>query len=61
MQMIKHFLKYISIFFITVVLLTGLLVASAKIPQSSVRENVKESAEYLCEGKLFGTVVSGAE
>ena len=61
MQMIKHFLKYISIFFITVVLLTGLLVASAKIPQSSVRENVKESAEYLCEGMLFGTMVSGAE
>ncbi|MGN0317529.1 MAG: hypothetical protein ACI4E1_06265 [Lachnospira sp.] len=61
MQLIKKLFGYISIFCFSVIILTGLLVASAKIPQSAIKENVKESAEYLCEGELFGKAVECAE
>lgn len=53
-------LKYISVFLITVALLTGLLVLAAEIPQSAIKENMQESAEFLCEGELFGMMVEGA-
>ncbi|MGN0415388.1 MAG: hypothetical protein ACI4FX_07840 [Agathobacter sp.] len=33
---------------------------SAKIPQSSIKENVQESAEYLCDGEVYSLVVDGA-
>ncbi|MGN0342889.1 MAG: hypothetical protein ACI4DO_08855 [Roseburia sp.] len=61
MRAMKHSLKYIVVFFATMVLLTGILVLSAEIPQSAIKENVEESAEYLCQGKLFGTVMEGVE
>ena len=48
------------VFFMTVMLLTGILALSAKIPRSAIKENVQESAEFLCEGELFGLVVDGA-
>ncbi|MGN1179732.1 MAG: hypothetical protein ACI4SD_00855 [Suilimivivens sp.] len=60
MKAAKHGLKYIFIFSVTVAVLAGLLVLSAKIPQSAIKENVQESAEYLCDGELFGLVVDGA-
>ncbi len=57
MQIIKHCFKYILTFFIIVILLLCMLVLSAIIPRSSIKENVYESAIYLCEGELFGEVV----
>lgn len=41
----------------TAVLLAALLTATSLIPQSALRDNVLESANYLCEGELFGTAV----
>ena len=38
-----------------------MLVLSAGIPQSAIRDNTLESATYLCEGKLFGTVIKNGE
>lgn len=61
MRIIKGSLKYPAVFLMTVVLLTGLLTASASIPQSAIKKNVQESAEFLCEGELFGSVVPGAD
>lgn len=61
MQVIRHILKYISIFLGSIILLTGFLVLSARIPQAAIKENVMESAEYLCEGELFGTVVEDVQ
>lgn len=59
--MVKHMVKYILTFLGVVFLLTFMLVISAKIPQSAIKENVKESATYLCEGELFGRVVEHVE
>lgn len=53
----KSCLKYILTFLTVTAVLLGLLVLSAIIPQSAIKENVRESAEYLCEGELFGKVV----
>lgn len=59
MQMVKCCFKYILVFLIVTVLLLGVLVLSAKIPKSAIKENMQESAVYLCEGELFGMVVEG--
>ena len=56
-EMVKHMVKYILTFLGVVFLLTFMLVISAKIPQTAIKENVRESAEYLCQGELFGEVV----
>lgn len=61
MQAVKRGWKYIAVFLITLAALTGALLLSAMIPRSAIRENVQESAEYLCEGELFGTLVDGVE
>lgn len=58
-QIVKDGLKYILTFLIITGLLLGLLVLSAMIPQKAIKENVQESAEYLCQGELFGEVVEG--
>lgn len=60
MQTINKSLKYILTFFLTVLCLTGILALSAKIPRSAIKENVQESAEYLCDGELYGLAVDGA-
>lgn len=57
MQMLKHGLNYILAFFATTFLLMCMLVLSAMIPRSAIKENVQESAVYLCEGELFGQAV----
>lgn len=57
MQMVKSCFKYILVFLIVTVLLLSVLVLSAKIPKSAIKENMQESAIYLCEGELFGMVV----
>lgn len=59
--MIKQSFRYILVFLVLTILLTCLLVLSARIPRSAIRENVQESAEYLCEEELFGTIVEGVE
>lgn len=61
MQTLRHTLKYIVIFLLAVALLTALLVLSACIPKSAIQENTLESAQFLCEGELFGRVVDGVE
>ena len=61
MQILRHTLKYVVIFLLVVALLTALLVLCACIPKSAIRENMLESAQYLCEGELFGTVADGVE
>lgn len=58
MKWLKGF-KYTIVFFAATALLTSLLVCSARIPRSAIKENVQKSAEFLCEGELFGTVVEG--
>ena len=55
----SFFKRHKIAFIITVILLTGILVLCAKIPQSAIRENVQESAEYLCQGELFGMLAEG--
>lgn len=59
--MVKHIVKYILTFFGIAFLLTCMLVISAKIPQAAIKENVGESATYLCEGELFGRIVEYVE
>lgn len=61
MQTLRHTLKYIVIFLLAVAVLTTLLVLCACIPKLAIRENTLESAQFLCNGELFGTVVDGAE
>lgn len=52
-------IKYATVFFTVLLLLTGALVLSAKIPQSAIRANVLESAEYLCKSQVFEEVTEG--
>lgn len=61
MQMIKKCRNYIALFGIVLLILIGLLVATAKIPRSAIRENVLESAQYLSEHALFETLTDGIE
>lgn len=49
----KSLLKYITVFFMTFAVLTGALVLTAKLPRSLIQENCLESANYLCERKVF--------
>ena len=44
---VKNCIRYIVTFLFVVILLTGLLVLVALIPQNAIRGNVRESAEYL--------------
>lgn len=61
MQTLRHILKYIVIFLLAAALLTALLVLCACIPKAAIQENMLESARFLREGALFGTVVDGVE
>ncbi|MGN0155489.1 MAG: hypothetical protein ACI4A3_13640 [Lachnospiraceae bacterium] len=61
MQRMKKGFKYILTFLAITALLTGVLVLSAMIPRSLIRENVQESAVYLCEGELFGKMVKNVK
>ena len=61
MRILKNGLKYISVFLITVIILTGLLVLVACIPQQAIKENTARSAEYLCSRGLFDTIIDDTE
>lgn len=58
-DMIRKCFQYVLTFFVIISLLMGMLVLSARIPRALIRENIKESAVYLCKGELFGTLVEG--
>ena len=49
----------VSVFIATAVLLTAALVLTALIPREAVEPRFRESAEYLCEGELFGEAFEG--
>lgn len=57
----KKTLTYIAVFLAAVLVLTGMLTLSAVIPRSAIQENMLSSAEFLCDGPLFGTVLEGVE
>lgn len=57
MKRAKEGLRYILIFLFTLLVLTSLLVLSAKIPKNAIRSNIQASAEYLCDSELFGTLI----
>ena len=57
--MFKKVIKYSLIFLLTLAVLMGLLVLVAKIPQSTIKENVKKSAEYYCDTGLFVRQIEG--
>lgn len=56
---IKTGLKYISLFCGIVVVLLGILLCAAKLPQSKIQSNMEASADYLCQGELFGEQIEG--
>ena len=51
--MIKRIIKYIAVYIIAAAVMTGLLVGVACIPQKSIKENVKKSADFLCSNYIF--------
>lgn len=61
MKIVENGCKYILTFAVAAALMAGLLVLSALISGSALRKNIKTSAEYLCEGELFGLVVEGVD
>lgn len=61
MQIIKRGWKYIAVFAIAMLVMLGMLMFSAMIPRAALKANMIESAEYLCEGELFGTLTENVE
>ena len=61
MKIWKNCIKYISAFIIAEAVLLGLLVLSAMIPRSAIKQNVRESAEYLCEKEVFYEIVEDVD
>ena len=61
MQIIKRGWKYIAVFVLAMLVMLGMLMLSAMIPRSALKANMIESAEYLCEGELFGTLAENVE
>ncbi len=57
--MIKKLFKYSLIFSLTLLVLLGLLILVAKIPQSAIKENVRESVNYYCDTGLFVRQIEG--
>ena len=51
--MIKRIIKYIAVYIIAAAVMTGLLVGVACIPQKSIKENVRKSADFLCSNYIF--------
>lgn len=58
---IKSFIAYIIIFAASVTLLTGLLLASARIPRSRIQKNMEKSADILCEHNRIWYMIPGVE
>lgn len=54
---IRSFICGVFIFITAAALMLGILLISALIPKEAIREKTLESAQYLYEGELFGTVI----
>lgn len=55
MKIVKIIIKYIAVYIIAAAVMAGMLVGVACIPQKSIKENVRKSAEFLCERDVFET------
>ncbi len=55
----KIFVKHLVIFVCVLAGLTAMLVLAAKLPKSKIQDNMIESAEFLCEDKVFTYAVEG--
>lgn len=58
---IAKILKYPLVFIITALLLSGFLIGSAFISNDLIKDNLKSSAEDLCEKKVFFDLFNGVE
>ena len=54
-------MKKILIIAAGAVIMPALLLLTALIPRTAIREKSLDSAEYLCEGELFGDVMEGVD
>ena len=52
---------YTGVFAAGIGVMILLLVLTALIPVSAIQDNMQESAQYLKNCELFGTVIDGAE
>ena len=55
----KMFFSLPLVFFLTAALLFGFLLLSTLVPKEAIRPRMQTSAEYLCDGELFGAAVPG--
>ncbi len=61
MSAVRSVIFNIIIFFAAAALMTGLLVLAVFIPKEKIREKSLESAQYLADGEIFGTVMEDVE
>lgn len=59
MKKYKMFFCLPLVFLLTAALLTGFLLLSTLVPKEAIRPRMRESADYLCENKLFAAAVPG--
>ena len=57
----KQIITYILLFIFSVGLCLSLLLLSAKLPKESIRDNMQDSADYLCEKQVFFRMIDGVE
>ena len=54
---VRRVLTLLAVFCVTAALLLGALTAAASIPRGAIEDNMRDSADQLCAGKLFGNVL----
>lgn len=59
MKMFRQIIMKIFIFIAVIAAMTGMLAAVSMIPKAQIRENVRESAEFLCSDDPFPYAVEG--
>ncbi len=55
----KKVFTYLIIFVSALVLMTGILLLSTKVPKASIEKNMKSSAQLVCENQVFFRMVEG--
>lgn len=58
---IKSFICGVFIFITASALMLGILLLSAMIPKEAIREKTLESAQFLYDGELFGTIIEDVD
>ena len=58
-NLLKRISRMALCFVITAAVLLGLLLLSTLVPRETIRPQMRTSADFLCEGKLFGDVLPG--